>query len=363
MKEIYRVCSLLLFTILSLMSCNRTIKSSAYMLEKDTVSIHVGYAYLADYFQYTIEKIDGETILSGYNYLTNSVDLFNLDKAEVIKSVVLQNEGPNEIVAPMSAHLFGVDSILIHGTYSIYLIDWNGRVIWEKEINTNGRTYSKSVFHYSKIIWEGEWIFFWKYPWSNLAELTQDNFVVKYNLVTEELVDVPIYFNDEIKADPNSYPEMWYPFIAKNSNGFVYGFPMTSNLYYYSESENRSFTYNIESTVNNQFASSKKNYPHITSYDYCQVAENYFPALPIQGNDYLFRLHRLDRYDKNQKPSYYAMIVNKEFKIIQEFEIENGEIYFPYQSFSDGEGVYIPVKAEYTGESNLVFHYFALCTK
>ena len=330
----------------------------------NTVTIPIGDSLLSDYFQYSfLENTTKHQYVLGYNNQLSQLDIFDLSNRRFVKTVPLQDEGPNAVNSILNAHFITLDSILLVGSFELYILNKFGDVTIKRSLNipSRDRNINKDRDYLimpfvSNInpIRKGTKVYLGKFPYSSQFE---KNFFVEYNIATQEIYDIKMFYPDFLQKSPGQYKHKWTPQVEWLNDKFYYSFPATSHIWTYNPKKNETTEYKIKSTFNREFADPMGDFPKLGEIDYKYTELEYLRLHILNRSKQIIRIHRTRRTDPETNWEFYLMVMDFDLNLLAEFKIENANHLFPYQAFSDDEGVYIPIKSEFVGEEQLSFNY------
>lgn len=131
MKEFH----ILVAIVILLSSCNNSKTFNGVVNKElcfDTISIDIDYPYLSSYTLHS-SYIKLDTLFwSGYNYMTHSIDIFDITNKKVHKTIQLEKEGSNSITN-FSNYILA-DTFLVFADYQnkISLFSIPNRIVYKR---------------------------------------------------------------------------------------------------------------------------------------------------------------------------------------------------------------------------------------
>ncbi len=327
----------------------------------------------------TIYTENGKELFAGSNNLNHSLDFISLDGKSENTSISLMQDGP-EKVTNMGSIALQSDSIIINGSYFIYVVDKEG----------NRLRYFNALSRHSNVSFTG--LDLDKYrinlPDGIVTKLGKDNDLI----LTQDgkSLIVPMYkggkptqnkFYDtnafatvdlaksHIKPLPITFPEYYLqnfyggldkPGYTLVGNKLVYNYPVSSTIY----------TYNLETGENHSYKADSKAVPNQTPPATLATYEgessnrtkyNFHSSqfFRITYDPYRKRYYRMQKGQtegeglQNIRSNRYLTVMDEDFNVLTEIPIEDSNYDSNY--LIGREGVYFPLIDNGKGENHLSF--------
>ncbi len=370
MRKVFYVCVALLLII----SCDRdkngdvvndtilTIRNEIDLkLDYDTVSIEFDSIFLFNYKKFSSNGI----IYAGYNSSHHSIDLFDLEKEQIMKSISLSREGPESIGIVKGIFFHSIDSIFLVSDGSLCIFDSEGRLTRNILINRSELYLSPGN--------EANNVFFDRLDKSiyiqnidnQYGQCSKDHYKVsilaKIRLDNESIELLPLYY-------PKIYSNSYYGFCVEPQYSFIdkrviLTFPIESSVYVYNIETKLTRGYGGESLLSKSLAEplpwSACNDNDLKMRHFIENV-NFQRVIYDKWRNLFYRFHLSDikgpdsqgRFKGPNQKKQILTIFNENFEVLGEIEL-NERRYITPSSFAGPKGLYLGAPS---GENSLRFH-------
>ncbi len=382
-KYIYLI---LVFAIVFLFSCSNkkeslndkvNIKPLSLIISKEKkIKIPSNINYLS--FLSQIKKQNDTTFLFKVRTHTkeNGIDVFDFTHSKYIKSYILPKDGPNGIDKIKGFFYVNKDSIIIIGTKDIVIYSPKNNNIFYRKVFSE-KYLPVSVSNLTKPIFKNNEFYFVKHAFTppNNNKFFSTNIITKYNLNTNELIDIP---NSNFSSP--YFDKCWTHYdIAHshtfNNDKFICSFAIDDSIYVINTKNNLKKSFLMKSdykikkvdALNCSKIKSKERNQKYTNYYYSSIAyDKYkniyyrFLILPIKNFNPKNKYKRINR-------QFVISIFDDKFNKIGESKIFNIKPkYINFDWFITKEGLWIsssnPNKQDYN-ENYMTYQLFKYVKK
>lgn len=326
----------------------------------------IGMTY---YRKVSIFNLDSENYLIGLHKAFHSLDIYNIDKRQFIKRIVLEKRGPIMIQHIGSIYAINFDSILIDDYYSLVLMDTSGKV--KKRIPLSEESFFlKNNIPYGDLTSTLNFgIIYRQKPKSVLLYYAPKNsryysdkclkmdFLGELFLNKEKLTLLPLKYSRYYFNSKFGYGDMFQPNLTIYQDLVIYNFPVESNIY----------TYNLDTKTFNKYGAKSrfsKNLvePFKKGFDPNQFAVKstvFFKTVYDPYRELYYRLHWGNCDIKKNSVEFntlydkelYLMVFDNYFNVITEIELQSDR-YLPFGYFVTNEGLFLSGGHPLNTESN-----------
>lgn len=226
--------------VLNFGSCTKKNEDALLNFDFSTINIPINEGQLNSYQVLSPFRSNNENFLIAYNEKLHSFDYFNLDQEKVLKSVKIQKEGPNGFGRLESIFAVSRDSIFLYELGKVHLIDENliKKKTWDLFKLYGDKGYGvPQCNYYFKLFYDSNNanLYFYMNPiGKKKSEIFDFPLVTSLNLLTNEIVQLPIFHSDYFKrvnGELGYITALGFGGILKNK--FIFNFQYESPIYSY----------------------------------------------------------------------------------------------------------------------------------
>lgn len=336
-----------LIIAVSLSSCNakQSIKDNTYRTGVITSHEFFDYSFKIDsatlspeYYRYHGFFSEGESdFFLAYNYMTHSLDLFNLTERIIEGHITLSNDGPDAIIEVVGLDVITRDSIFFADLTKFSIVNGSGTIIWsldKKDPRILGEI--PPGFLYT---WQG--IF---NPYYNSGN---KSFVVSYMPLEDKLTgELPMLIQIGVNDAKGSLLPMFHPVFPEVKNNPIYlgarscytkdkvviNYAFSSDIHVYDYKSKQSITHGGMSSLTANYLSPIKEGED--SEDYYLKSLCFFNLTYDRFRNYFYRTHwgemQLRKSEFANSTFYdkpiYLTVFDEEFNLLYEtkLDIESG---------------------------------------
>lgn len=344
---------ILLFT-----SCHTEIsdESSKLTINSKTIDIPIDSQGLSIYpIAAVFNKKQGEDLFYGYNYFSNSIDVYNLKNWSFSHKIKFDNDGPKYLDDLETFQVVGLDSFLIKVSKRLIIKGKNTHEIIRFDDRSRFKTMESLELDKIDVIcslFDGITFYDQNIYFPIINNDHYPNLFIDINLKDSsyKLMDIfiPLSFKGKF------YGDKMYPNMIAYKEGLIYTFEFSNNIFLFNPFNRKEEIIQLTSdfTKNESSEISKDDYEDTKLRVKYHMNEIHFYGIQYDHYRNLFyRVHMDKRESSDEKARFYLTILNEQFKKLHEFQLP--EYIKPF--FEVGEaGIYFPLQTK--NESTLSFY-------
>ncbi|NJL15251.1 MAG: DUF4221 family protein [Microscillaceae bacterium] len=302
------------FLILSFMflfsSCEseRLMREKVFGLSFEQKSIKLSGKGTEMYLQWQLHPQKGLKALLAFNPMNNSLDFFDLEKKELIKSYFFEEEGPNGVGQPSSFYFQDEEHIYFENARFLLISNLKGIVkkrirIWQQ--NTSADSLANDInpihipsyfpFYIDSITAEmyyARTAYIDRQMFINYDE--NSKIIGKLNWNTEKAIDIPIYLPDFYLNKKEYFGTAYNPQLCLWADKLIINYQTSSKIFIYNSSGKQKREYDLPSSyTSNQL----KGVPISAREDFTKINQNlsrgteFYPLHHDKSNGIFYRFH------------------------------------------------------------------------
>lgn len=290
------------------------------------------------YLNWQLHPQKGLKTLIAFNSMNNSLDFFDLETGQLSNTYYFEEEGPNGIGNPSEFYFQDEEHLYFKDARFLNMTNLEGRVkkrirIWQQ--NTSADSLANDInpihipsyfsFYIDSItsdMYFARTAYIDRQMFLNYDE--NSKIIGKLNWNMEKAEDLPVYLPDFYLDREEYFGTAYNPQLCLWADKLIINYQTSSKIFVYNSLGKEKQVYDIPSAYTpNQL----KGVPISAREDFTKVNQNlsngtrFYPLHYDKSNGIFYRFHELKSYnDKREiiKRDIYLMIMNENFKVIQE---------------------------------------------
>ena len=310
----------------------------------DTVFIELPVSVSANLVRPHLFSSGEVDLLLTYDYFGHNLEIFNLTEKTYLRTVTLQQEGPDFIESVGAMTVLGEDSILVAGLSYLSLLDFEGKVLDRFRFNSDNTEFDGVALdrlelgynQYSGLQFSPtrnsvlmqvnslERVESQKYRGDRVAEI---------NLGLKKVESFGGKIPEDYASVKGAYGNLTSVGFFRLDEGLIYNFPMSSDIFVNSEGKVRRYSPKSQFTDNLATPISDFSQGGDAARMVHQARSVYY--LPVYQDPYskfYYRLHKSSVMSIDDQPEYFLMVMDKDFNVLQEIPFPWGYYAFPIVS-------------------------------
>lgn len=345
--------SIYLLSLFLLCSCARREENIRSAFKKETVVIPIAAPQLDNYYVYHTAPKDGDNFLYGYNYLANTIDIFNVSARRFERSVPLSREGPLSIIkvdglTKIDAHL------LLVGDGAIFRLDLRTDELEkvmpihevERGLPSNVRLFLGN--HWS-LEQDSENGLFFSIVHLPIHEYFDRSLVARVDIDARRVEQLPLFLPPWSYLE-NNFGLMYEVFFTYKAPLLYYNFPFSDSVYVFNILDHRFDSYRVPCA---RIASTAQSLPVTAGLDRGKYIEHKSDAVYYMGietwpeRDWHYRFQvDAHRPDSEERPVYLTLFAEKG-RILSEYRLSPRE---KTRAFTHGDSLFLFNESPYADQ-------------
>lgn len=259
--------------------------------------------------------------------------IFDIQSKEPVWTLKLQPDGPNFLETPVSDAWYNSDKLYVLSKNYFSIYDANKGLLITRLSALDIKGWNEG-YHLSSFVYQPEEnILFVKQSMASIApsygvDDPTNSIVYRYSLTTKKLDSLKINNPSETLAyDPDQgyYTNYSEPYLQTRGDSLIFSFEFGSNIYLYTEAEQRVQTIAAPSEYSAPFREPEnRNSYENNRVEYIYSGPKYFSVSPLGGTSLFARSHGdyIKMPDGKNKRVRYLTILDKQFQVVKEIEID-----------------------------------------
>jgi hypothetical protein len=331
-------------------------ESSKLTIKAKTINIPIDAQGLSIYpIASVFNKKQGEDLFYGYNYFSNSIDVYDIKNRVFSHKITFDNDGPEYLTDLETFEVVGLDSFLIKASKRLLIKGKNTHEIMR--FDDRSKLKSLGSLELDKIdvmcsLFDGITFYDKNIYFPIINNDHYPNLFIDINLKDRscQLVDISIPLSFKGKF----YGDKMYPNMIAYKEDLIYTFEFSNKVFLFNPFNRKKEIIPVTSdfTKNESPEISKDDFEEISLRVKYHMNEIHFYGVQYdQYRNLFYRVHMDKRESSDEKAKFYLTILNEQFKKLHEFQLpENIKPFFEV-----GEaGIYFPLQTK--NESTLSFY-------